>query len=472
MGSENKMGSMRVSRLLISMSAPMMASMMVQALYNIVDSIFVARLGEKALTAVSLAFPAQMLSISAAVGTGVGLTPLLSKSLGEKNFKLANKTAGNGVFLALVSSLLLGVLGLLFAAPFFASQTRDSEITAFGVPYLTIAMAGSIFVFMQIMYEKLLASTGKAIASMAAQIAGAVTNIILDPIMIFGLLGFPKLGTAGAAIATIIGQLVGAIVAISCHLAYNHELKLKAQSYAPEWAVIKKIYQVGLPSIVMQAIGSFMIYGLNRILISFTAAAAAVLGVYFKLQSFVFMPVFGLNNGMVPIIAYNYGAGSKKRVMGIIKLSITYALVIMSVGAMLFLIFPAAFLAMFNASPEMLAIGKPAMRIIAIHFIPAAICVILISVFQALGNGLETLMVSTARQLIVLLPAAWLFSLSGQVWMVWWAFPVSEIASLIMCLLILKKVYNIKIKHLGEVMANRTEGLDKPAPPRLQPAVE
>jgi putative MATE family efflux protein len=446
--SGNVMGTMPLNRLLLSMSIPMMISMMVQALYNIVDSIFVARINENALTAVSLAFPVQILMFSTGLGTGVGINAFLSRSLGERNFDRVNKAAANGLFLVWTSSLLFVIVGFFFAEPFFRSQTNIEEIVRYGKDYLFVVCVFSAAVFSQVTFERLLASTGKTFYSMISQGAGALINIILDPIMIFGLFGFPRMEVRGAAIATVIGQAAAALIALYFNLTKNHEVKLSFRGFRPDGAIIKNIYRVGIPSILMQSIGSVMTYGFNRILISFTETAAAVFGVYFRLQSFIFMPVFGLNNAMVPIVAFNYGARQKERITRTITLSIRYAVGIMLLGALAFELFPGALLTMFNATGEMLAIGTSALRIIAIHFLLAGFCVVFISVFQALGNGMESLFVSFARQILVLLPAAWLLSLSGSVHMVWWSFPIAESAALIISSVLIKRIYDRRIKFL------------------------
>ena len=388
---ENKMGVMPVNKLLISMSLPMMASMLVQALYNIVDSIFVSRINENALTAVSLAFPLQTLMIAFGAGTGVGINAMLSKSLGEKDFDKANKTATNGVFLAVVSYIIFFVVGLLAVKPFYASQTTDAQIIEYGHQYLTIACCFSFGMYAQFVFEKLLQSTGKTIFTMLTQGTGAIINIILDPIFIFGYFGVPKMGVAGAAIATVIGQIVAGIIAFIINQKVNTEIHVNFRGFKPDKRIIGQIYIVGIPSIIMQSIGSIMTYGMNRILMVFTSTAAAVFGVYFKLQSFIFMPVFGLNNGMVPIIAYNYGAGKKDRLLKTEKLSIVYAVGIMFVGFLVFQIFPAQLFALFDASETMLSIGIPALRAISISFLLAGFCIIEGSVFQALGNGVYIL---------------------------------------------------------------------------------
>lgn len=429
---ENKMGVMPVNKLLLNMSLPMMVSMLVQALYNIVDSIFVAKLSENALTAVSLAFPVQTLLIAVGAGTGVGVNALLSKLLGEKNQESANKTAMNGIFLAVLSFLLFVVIGLVAVKPFYFSQVKDvnSEIYTMGVTYLTIVCTCSFGIYAQFIFEKLLQSTGMTFYSMLSQMAGAITNIILDPILIFGMFGIPKMGVAGAAVATVIGQCVGATLAIYFNLKKNHDIQLSIKGFKPDWQIIGKIYQVGIPSIIMQSIGSVMTYGMNLILIQFTATATTVFGVYFKLQSFFFMPVIGLNNGMVPIIAYNFGAGKRTRMIKTIKYSMCYAFVLLFVGFLAFLIIPDKLLGLFEASEQMLSIGVPALRIIGIHFLAAWFCIIAGSVFQSVGNGVYSLIVSVARQLVVLLPAAYIFAQIGGLDLVWWSFPVAEIMSL------------------------------------------
>jgi len=447
---ENKMGFMPVNRLLISMSLPMMISMLVQALYNVVDSIFVSRINENALTAVSLAFPLQSLMIALATGTGVGMNALLSKSLGEKNFKKADKVAINGVFLAVVSYAVFLLVGLLAVKPFYASQTTDQQILTYGYQYLTIVCCCSFGIYSQFVFERMLQSTGKTFYTMITQTTGAVINIILDPILIFGYFGMPKMGVAGAAVATVIGQIIAAVFAFVINQKKNTEIHLAFKGFKPDKKIIGQIYAVGVPSIIMQAIGSVMTYGMNRILMVFTSTAAAVFGVYFKLQSFIFMPVFGLNNGMVPIIAYNYGAAKKDRLMKTMKLSIIYAVSIMLIGLLVFQFFPAQLFMLFDASETMLAIGVPALRTISLSFLFAGFCIVCGSVFQALGNGVYSMMVSIARQLIVLLPVAYLLSRLGNVDYVWWAFPIAEIISLVMTLVFLVLIDKKIIRHIGE----------------------
>ncbi|MCM1136830.1 MAG: MATE family efflux transporter [Clostridium sp.] len=445
---ENKMGVVPVNKLLISMSLPMMLSMLVQALYNIVDSIFVSRIDENALTAVSLAFPIQSLMIALGAGTGVGINALLSKALGEKDFEKANKAAVNGVFLAAVSFVIFLLVGIFAVTPFYVSQTEDAQIVEYGKKYLSIVCCCSFGVYTQFVFERLLQSTGKTVYTMLTQGLGAIINIILDPIFIFGYFGIPRMGVAGAAIATVIGQVAAGTVGIIVNQKKNTEIKLIFKGFRPDMAIIGQIYQVGVPSIIMQSIGSVMTYGMNRILLTFTSTAAAVFGVYFKLQSFVFMPIFGLNNGMVPIVAYNYGARKKDRLIKTVKYSIIYAVVIMIVGFAVFQVFPAQLFALFDASEAMLAIGIPALRIISVSFLFAGFCIVSGSMFQALGNGVYSMLTSIARQLVILLPAAYLLSLTGNVNNVWWSFPIAELMSLVMTVYFLIRINNKVIKHI------------------------
>jgi putative MATE family efflux protein len=447
---ENKMGVMPIRPLLLSMSIPMMISMLVQALYNVVDSIFVAQINENALTAVSLAFPVQAIMIGVGVGTGVGVNAFLSKSLGEKNFHRANMTAANGIMLSWIGCAVFTVVGFLCSPAFFRTQTDIAEIIEYGADYLSVICVLSFGVFNQIMLERLLISTGKTFYSMMSQTAGAITNLILDPIMIFGLLGFPRMEVAGAALATVIGQFVGASIALFFNLRSNRDIRLSPKNLRLDLAIVKRIYAVGLPSIMMGSLGSVMIYGFNRILLSFTSTAAAVFGVYFKLNSFIFMPIFGLNNGMVPIIAYNFGARNKERIMQTIRLAVMYAVGIMLSGLAVFLIFPDKLLLMFNASDEMLRIGVPALRIICVHFPFAGFCIAFLSIFQALGNGMESLFMAGSRQLLFLLPMAWLLSLTGNVNAVWWSFPAAEAASLAVGAFFIRRVYAEKIKPIPD----------------------
>lgn len=441
---ENKMGVMPVNKLILSMSVPIMLSMLVQALYNIVDSIFVSRISENALNAVSLAFPVQNLMIAVATGTGVGINALLSKSLGEKRFERANLTASNGVFLGICSSAVFMVLGALFSRTFFQIQTDVAEIVEGGTQYIQICTVCSMGIFVAISIERLLQATGKTIYSMYTQMAGAVLNIIFDPIFIFGF----KMGVVGAAWATVLGQVAGAVLGVYFNAKKNTEITLNFKGFRPNGYIIGRIYSVGIPSIIMASIGSVMTFGLNKILIGFTTTATAIFGIYFKLQSFVFMPVFGLNNGMVPIIAYNFGARRPERMIHTVKLGTLYATVVMVLGVAVFQLIPQVLLGMFDASDYMLEIGVPALRIISVHFILAGFGIVSSSTFQALGHGVLSLVISLVRQLIVLLPAAWLLSLSGQLGLVWWAFPIAEMFSVALSIIFLVYVYQKEIKPL------------------------
>lgn len=446
---ENKMGTMPLGRLLLVISLPMMISMLVQACYNVVDSIFVARISENALTAVSLAFPIQNLMISTAVGTGVGVNALLSMRLGQKDEKGVSDAAMNGILLYAVTCIIFIILGIFIPRTYFESQTDNPEIIEYGVQYLSICMIVSVGLYGAILFERLLQSTGRTVLSMISQLAGAITNIIFDPLLIFGLAGFPKLGIAGAAWATVFGQIVGFAISFTLNIVKNKEIKFRVRKFLPDIRVIGNIYKVGAPSILLGSIGSLLTYLINLILGSFTTTAIAVYGVYFKLQSFIFMPVFGLNNGIVPIVAYNYGARKKDRITRAIKLCALAAIAIMTVGLLIFEIFPSQLLSLFKASDEMKSIGIPALRRIALHFPVAAVCITLISVFQALGKGLMSMIVSFVRQIIVLLPAAYLLSLTGNVNNIWWAFIIAEVASLIASAIGMKSVYNKEIKRLA-----------------------
>ena len=449
---ENKMGTMPIGKLLFNMSLPMMISMLVQALYNIVDSIFVAKLSENALTAVSLAFPLQTLLIAVGTGTGVGMNALLSKSLGEKNFKKANATASNAAVLYFFSYLVFFILGFTIVRPFYASQigNADQEIMELGIEYLSTVMIFSFGLLAQVFFERLLTSTGRTIFSMTSQLTGAITNIILDPILIFGLLGAPKMGVTGAAVATVIGQCVAALVAGFCNHRYNHDVKLKFHGFRLDFHIIGTIYAVGIPTIIMQSIGSVMTYCMNRILIEFSSTATAVFGVYFKLQSFFFMPVFGLNNGITPIIAYNYGAGQRKRMLKTIKLSMLVAFCLTFIGFLCFEGIPQILLGMFNASDELLTIGVPALRIIGIHYLIAWFCIVSGTVFQALGKAFFSMIVSIMRQLFVLIPAAYILAKLGGLPVVWWSFPIAEVISLMVSSFFLVRINRTIISRVPE----------------------
>ncbi len=448
---ENKMGTMPVNKLLISMSLPMIASMLVQALYNIVDSIFVARISENALTAVSLAFPVQNLMIAVSAGTCVGVNALLSRSLGERRQAEANLAAVNGIFLATMSFLVFSLFGIFGSRIFFASQTGTAEVVEFGTQYLTICLGCSFGIFLEMTFERLMQSTGRTFYSMITQGAGAIINIILDPILIFGLCGFPSMGIQGAALATVAGQIVAAILAICLNHKKNPDIQVSFKGFRPNGRVISRIYSVGIPSIVMQSITSIMTFGMNKILIMFSETAVSVLGVYFKLQSFIFMPIFGMNNGLIPIIAYNFGAANRKRIVQTLKLGITIAVSIMLFGLLIFQGFTPQLLMLFSASDAMLEIGVPALRIISLSFLFAGYCIIVSSFFQALGNGIYSLCVSVARQLLCLLPLAFIFARLFGLHAVWYAFALAELVSLTVSTVLLRKIYSEKVKPLDNI---------------------
>ena len=437
---ENKMGVQPVGRLLAGMAIPMMISMLVQALYNVVDSVFVSRISENAFNAVGLAFPLQNLMIAVGAGTAVGINALLSRSLGEKKQDMADRAAGTGIFLSLCSAVVFALIGIFLSRPFFMAQAKTvPEIVEMGTAYTRICLGLSVGLFCQFCFERLLQSTGRTMLSMVTQLIGAIINIILDPVFIFGLCGMPKMGVTGAAVATVLGQFVGALLAILLNLKYNPEIRIRLRLIRWDKPVVREIYRVGVPSIVMQSIGSVMTFGMNKILFVFTPTATAVFGAYFKIQSFIFMPVFGLNNGMLPIISYNYGAARMDRVKRTVRLTICTAVCIMTVGFAVFQLAPATLLTLFDASAEMTAIGVPALRIISISFLLAGFCIIAGSVCQAIGNPLYSMMVSICRQLVVLLPAAWLLAQSGRLELVWWSFPIAEIASFTLSAIFLRR---------------------------------
>lgn len=441
---------MPVPKLIITMSLPIMASMLVQALYNIVDSIYVARISENALTAVSMAFPIQNLMIAVATGTAVGINALLSRNLGAKDFKAVNKIADHAIFLALASYVVFLLIGLFGSEAFFRTQTDIEEIVIYGKEYTEICCCLSFGVFISVFCERMLQATGKTVLSMITQGLGAIINIVLDPILILGLYGFPKMGVAGAAVATVIGQIVGAAVGLLLNITKNKEISINFRGFHPDFALIRQIYGIGIPSIIMASIGSVMNYGMNRILLGFSSTATAVFGIYYKLQSFVFMPVFGLNNGVIPIVAYNYGAGKKERVKQAIRTSIMIGVSIMILGLLLFQILPSTMLQLFDASETMLSIGVPALRIISLSFVFAGYGIACSSVFQALGCAVYSMIMSITRQLAVLLPVAYLLSMSGQVGLVWFAFPIAEAASVIVCTCFMRRIDRKVISRIGE----------------------
>ncbi len=452
---QNKMGTMPVRKLLISMSLPMMASMLVQALYNIVDSIFVSRVSEAALTAVSISFPIQNLMISLGVGIGVGVNALLSKSLGEGNQKHAQRIALQGIFIELICCLIFILTGFFAMDVFFRGQTSDAEIIALGKDYLSICCIFSVGLFAQLIFERLLQATGRTMLSMISQCTGAITNILCDPLLIFGVpaLGIPAMGVTGAAIATVFGQIVGGIVAIVLNVRKNKELCFAVRGFRVEGKVCGSILYIGIPSAIMGSIGSFMTYGINKILFAFGEigkTAAAVFGIYFKLQSFVFMPVFGLNNGMVPIVSFNYGARRADRILQTVRLSAIYAVSIMVVGMAVVQLIPGQLLLLFDASEHMLRIGVPALRIISLCFVFAGFSIVCSSLFQALGNSFFSMIMSITRQLAVLLPAAYVLAHTIGLEAVWYAFPIAEVFCLVIAVIMLRHTYNKVIKPLDE----------------------
>ena len=447
---ENKMGVMPIPKLLITMSLPMILSMLVQALYNIVDSIFVAQLSEDALTAVSLAFPIQNLMIAVAAGTGVGINALLSKSLGERKFDAANRIARNGILLGILSSIVFAIAGLFGSRLFFEVQTSDPEIIKYGTDYMSVITIASVGIFMQVTFERLMQSTGKTIYNMIIQGTGAIINIILDPILIFGWFGLPAMGVLGAAVATVTGQIVAAILGAVLNHKFNKEIHISMRGFKPCGKTIGAIYKIGVPSILMQSIGSVTTFGINNILLMFSSTAATVFGVYFKLQSFIFMPVFGLTNGIIPIVAYNYGARNKKRIYQTMKLGAALAIGIMFVGMLVFQIFPEMLLRLFDASSHMLEIGVPALRIISLCFVFAGFCIVCSSIFQALGNGIYSLIMSIARQLVVILPVAYAFAMLIGLEAVWFSYPIAEIASVLVCIVLMRRILKLKVSTLED----------------------
>ncbi|MBR6555595.1 MAG: MATE family efflux transporter [Clostridia bacterium] len=454
---QNKMGTLPVPKLLMQMSLPMVISMLVQALYNVVDSIYVSHISENALTAVSLAFPVQNLMIAVACGVGVGMNALLSRCLGKRDYDGANSAAEHGGLLMAIGTLLFVLFGFFGAGFFFQSQTNIAEIVEGGTVYIRICCIASFGIFFEIFFERLLQSTGKTFYSMIAQGAGAILNIILDPILIFGIFGIPGMGIAGAALATVIGQIAAMLVGLYLHHRYNDEVLIKPLEFRLHRETIATILQVGIPSMLMMAIGSVMSYGLNRILFTFSATAVAVFGAYFKLQSFVFMPVFGMNNGIVPIIAYNYGYKRPDRIKQTMKLGMGCAIGYMTLGTLAFLLIPDVLLGFFDASPELLAIGVPALRTICLCFPFAAFSIVAGSVFQALGNGVYSLVMSVCRQLVVLLPVAYLLAQLGNVDLVWLSYPIAEVASGTLCAIFLIRIFKQKLKPMEVEMGEMQE---------------
>ena len=446
---ENKMGVLPIGRLLTNMAVPMMISMLVQACYNVVDSVFVAQISEDALNAVSLAFPLQNLMIAFGAGTAVGINALLSRSLGEKNQAMADRAANTGIFLALCNFALFALIGIFFSRTFFELQAGGEQVIIdYGVDYASICLGCSIGIFSQFCFERLLQSTGRTFLAMCTQLTGALINIVLDPILIFGYFGAPRLEVVGAAVATVAGQIVAAIIAVIINIKRNPDIHIRLREIRWNRVVAGEIYRVGLPSIVMQSIGSAMVFGMNKILFSFTKTATAVFGAYFKLQSFVFMPVFGLNQGAMPILGYNYGAKNKDRLMKTYKEAFKVALIVMAAGTLLFQAIPAQLLLIFDASEEMLRIGVPALRLISLCFIPAAFGIITGTLFQGTGHGVLSLYASVIRQLVGILPLAYLLIKIGGVTLSWLAFPLAEILGLIYSAIMLRWLYKKEISKL------------------------
>lgn len=445
---ENKMGVMPVGKLLVNMALPMIISMLVQAFYNIVDSVYVSQVSESAVTALSLAFPVQNMQIGFAVGVGVGVNALLSQSLGRKDQESVNWAAGQGVFLALVATALFMLFGFFGVRPYYTMQSTVAETVEGGIAYTSICCIFTVGVFIQVLCERLLQATGRAMQTMILQGTGAIINIILDPVFIHGWWGMPRMGVAGAAVATVIGQCTGAVLGIYLNLRHNPEVQLHVKFMKPNWKVIAPILEVGIPSVVMNGIGSVMNFGMNQILQGFNEVATGVFGIYYKLQSLFFMPLFGINNATISILAYNYGARKPKRIVHTLKLATAVAVCIMLVGLAVFQLFPQALLGIFNPTEEFLAIGVKALRILCLPFPVAAICISLGASFQALGKGSYSTIVSLCRQLIVLLPAAYLLSLTGSVDNVWWSFPIAEVMSALVTGLLFAKLYRQKVRPL------------------------
>ncbi len=447
---ENPLGSMPINKLIASMAFPLMLSMLIQALYNVVDSIFVSRISEDALTAVSLVFPVQNLMIAVAVGTSIGMNAIMSRRLGEKNNKQANATAHNGIILAIISSAAFALFGIFGSSAFMRLSSNNEWVIENGTNYMAICLVFSLGVYMQITMERILQATGKTVYQMAAQITGAVINIILDPIFIFGLLGAPEMGVAGAAVATVVGQWCGMLVGIALNIKYNNEIRLSIKKLKLKLNIVIEIYKIAFPSIVMQSVGSVLIFFFNQILNGFTQTAVAVFGIYFKLFSFVVMPLFGVVSSLVPIVGYNYGAKNKKRIIEAVKSSLVIGCLIMFTGMLIFLIFPSQLLLMFDASDEMLEIGTIALRVLCLCFVPATFAITLSSVFQALGHGMLSLWMSIARQLFVLLPSAFILSSLFGLHAIWFSFLFAEVISVFLAFLFFSRVYKNKIVTLDD----------------------
>ena len=447
---ENRMGVMPVGKLLFAMSTPMVISFLVQSLYNIVDSIFVARYSPDALAAVSLAYPIQILMIAVSVGTGVGVNALLSRSLGEGKKKKAKLTADNAILLGILASIMFALFGVLCTKLFFDSQTKSESIRQLGYSYLSVVTIFSFGLMLEVTFERILQSTGKTVFNMITQSVGAIINIILDPILIFGFFGAPKLGIAGAAIATVAGQIIAMILSFIFNMKYNEDVDIRfgTHIFIPDFGIIKQIYKVGIPSIAMQAMSTLMMLGLNKILVTYSDMAVNVLGIYYKLQSFVFMPIFGLNNGMTPIVAFNYGAKNKDRIVKVLKYSFITSIVIMVIGTAIFWIFPKELMMLFNPNEEMMKLGIPALRICSLCFILAAFDVMAIATFQSLGNGMYALYASFLRQLVLILPFAYALSKISGLGAVWYSIPLAELGCAFFDIYLMKKIYKQKVANL------------------------
>lgn len=445
---ENKMGTMPVGKLLVNMALPMIISMLVQALYNIVDSVYVSQVSESAVTALGLAFPVQNMQIGFAVGIGVGVNALLSQSLGRKDQETANWAAGQGIFLMMVTTAIFMLFGIFGVRPYYEMQSNVAETVEGGIAYTQICCLLTVGIFVQVLCERLLQATGRAMQTMILQGTGAIINIILDPVFIHGWWGMPKMGIAGAAVATVIGQCVGAVLGIYMNVRHNPDIHMHLKYVKPNWKVIQPILTVGIPSVIMNGIGSVMNFGMNQILQGFHETATGVFGIYFKLQSLFFMPLFGINNATISIIAFNYGARKPKRIVHTLKLATITAVCIMLVGLGIFQLFPEALLGIFNPTEDFMSIGVKALRILSLPFPVAAVCVALSASFQALGNGSYSTIVSLCRQLVALLPVAYLLSLTGDVGNVWWSFPIAEVVSALVTALLFARLYRCKVHPL------------------------
>jgi putative MATE family efflux protein len=450
---ENKMGVMSVGKLLFNMATPMILSMLVQALYNVVDSVYIAQYSQDAVTALSLAFPVQNVQIGCAVGIGVGVNSMLSKSLGEGNREKANQVAGNGIFLALVFSFAIMLFGIFGTKAYYGIQTENAAILKNGIDYTTICCIFTAGVYFEVLFERMLQATGRTMHTMITQGAGAITNIVLDPIFIFGVewLGIPSMGAAGAAIATVAGQWVAATLALIFNITSNPDVKLSPKYIRPKGEIIKPVMSIGVPSMIMNSVSSVMNFSMNQILMGFEGVgeiATGIFGIYYKLQSFFFMPLFGLNNATISIVAYNYGARKPERMTKTLKIACITAFTIMMLGLAAFQLMPEVLLSLFNASDTFMAVGTKALRTISLHFPVAAFCIALGASFQALGNGIYSTITALCRQMVALLPAAYLLSLTGNVDAVWWSFPIAELVSLAATLFFFTRIYRKKIKPM------------------------